>query len=80
MHPSFVEIRIIPRLARKSGEHRKDGRGMLRNTTDPLVVHIVPHLSSGKSGAARKGDRRDIRACNQPLGNAHCPMPATEKR
>ena len=32
----------------KSGEHRKDGGGMLRYISDPLVVHIVPHLSSGK--------------------------------
>ena len=44
-------------------------------TSDPLAVHIVPRLPRKRSGAPR-----DARAYIRPLGSAHCPTPATQKR
>ena len=44
-------------------------------TSDPLAVHIVPRLPRKRGGAPR-----DARAYIQPLGSAHCPTPATQKR
>ena len=44
-------------------------------TSDPLAVHIVPRLPCKRSGAPR-----DARAYIRPLGSAHCPTPATQKR
>ena len=39
------------------------------------AVHIVPRLPR-----KRGGDPRDARAYIRPLGSAHCPTPATQKR
>ena len=47
----------------------------MRRTSDPLAVHIVPRLPR-----KRGGDPRDARAYIRPLGSAHCPTPATQKR
>ena len=44
-------------------------------TSNPLAVHIVPRLPRKSGGAPR-----NARAYIQPLGNAHCPTPATQKR
>ena len=44
-------------------------------TSDPLAVHIVPRLPRKRGGAPR-----DARAYIRPLGSAHCPTPATQKR
>ena len=62
-----LAVHIVPRLAEPQGT---PGR-----TSDPLAVHIVPRLPRKSSGAAR-----DARAYIQPLGGAHCPTPATQKR
>ena len=50
-------------------------QGTLGRTSDPLAVHIVPRLPRKRGGAPR-----DARAYIRPLGNAHCPTPATQKR
>ena len=57
--------------------HAKEAetQGTPGRTSDPLAVHIVPRLPR-KSG----GDPRDARAYIRPLGSAHCPTPATQKR
>ena len=44
-------------------------------TSDPLAVHIVPRVPRKRGGAPR-----DARAYIRPLGSAHCPTPATQKR
>ena len=50
-------------------------QGTPGRTSDPLAVHLVPRLPRKSSGAPR-----DARAYIQPLGSAHCPTPATQKR
>ena len=57
--------------------HAKDAEpeGTPGRTSDPLAVHIVPRLPR-----KRRGARRDARAYIRPLGSAHCPTPATQKR
>ena len=50
-------------------------QGTLGRTSDPLAMHIVPRLPRKRGGAPR-----DARAYIRPLGNAHCPTPATQKR
>ena len=59
------------------GCHAKEAetQGTPGRTSDPLAMHIVPRLP-GKRG----GDPRDARAYIRPLGNAHCPTPARQKR
>ena len=56
--------------------HAKEAetQGTPGRTSDPLAMHIVPRLPRKRSG-----DPRDARACIRPLGNAHCPTPATQK-
>ena len=46
-----------------------------KRISDPLAVHIVPRLPRNSVGAPR-----DARAYIRPLGSAHCPTPATQKR
>ena len=90
-----LAVHIVPRLPRKRGGDPRDARaiswqctlchachakaaetqGTPGRTSDPLAVHIVPRLPR-KSG----GDPRDARAYIRPLGSAHCPTPATQKR
>ena len=57
--------------------HAKDAEphGTPGRTSDPLAVHIVPRLPRKRGGAPR-----DARAYIRPLGSAHCPTPATQKR
>ena len=57
--------------------HAKEAetQGTPGRASDPLAMHIVPRLPR-----KRGGDPRDARACIRPLGNAHCPTPATQKR
>ena len=50
-------------------------QGTPGRTSNPLAVHIVPRLPRKSGGAPR-----DARAYIQPLGSAHCPTPATQKR
>ena len=50
-------------------------QGTPGRTSDPLAVHIVPRLPHKRGGAPR-----DARAYIRPLGSAHCPTPATQKR
>ena len=56
--------------AKEAEPHGTPGR-----TSDPLAVHIVPLLPRKRGGAPR-----DARAYIRPLGSAHCPTPATQKR
>ena len=57
--------------------HAKEAetQGTPGRTSDPLAMHIVPRLPR-----KRGGDPRDARAYIRPLGKAHCPTPATQKR
>ena len=57
--------------------HAKEAepQGTPGRTSDPLAMHIVPRLPRKSDGAPR-----DARAYIRPLGNAHCPTPATQKR
>ena len=57
--------------------HAKEAepQGTPGRTSDPLAVHIVPRLPRKRGGAPR-----DARAYIRPLGSAHCPTPATQKR
>ena len=57
--------------------HAKEAepQGTPGRTSDPLAVHIVPRLPRKRDGAPR-----DARAYIRPLGSAHCPTPATQKR
>ena len=57
--------------------HAKEAetQGTPGRTSDPLAVHIVPRLPRKRSG-----DPRDARAYIRPLGSAHCPTPAAQKR
>ena len=62
--------------------HRRDTGGTPGRTSDPLAVHIVPRLprkSGGDQGTPER-HRRDAKAYIRPLGSAHCPTPATQKR
>ena len=54
---------------------RAEPRGTPGRTSDPLAVHIVPRLPHKRGGAPR-----DAKAYIRPLGSAHCPTPATQKR
>ena len=51
---------------------KAEPQGTPGRTSDPLAVHIVPRLPRKRGGAPR-----DARAYIRPLGNAHCPTPAT---
>ena len=53
----------------------REPQGTPGRTSDPLAVHIVPRLPRKSGGAPR-----DARAYIRPLGSAHCPTPATQKR
>ena len=57
--------------------HAKEAepQGTPGRTSDPLAMHIVPRLSRKRGGAPR-----DARTYIRPLGSAHCPTPATQKR
>ena len=86
-----LAIHIVPRLPRKRGGvhptpwqctlshacHAKEAetQGTPGRASDPLAMHIVPRLPR-----KRGGEPRDARAYIRPLGNAHCPTPATQKR
>ena len=56
-------------------QKRREPQGTPGRTSDPLAVHIVPRLPRKRGGAPR-----DARAYIRPLGSAHCPTPATQKR
>ena len=62
--------------------HRRDAGQTPRRTSDPLAVHIVTCLPRKRGGdqGTPEGRRRDARAYIRPLGNAHCPTPAAQKR
>ena len=62
--------------------HQRDARGTPGRTSDPLAMDIVPRLprKSGRDQGTPVGHQRDARAYIRPLGNGHCPTPATQKR
>ena len=66
-----LAVHIVPRLPRKSG----GAQGTPGRTSNPLAVHLVPRLPRKSGGAPR-----DARAYIRPLGSAHCPTPATQKK
>ena len=85
-----LAVHIVPRLPGRQGVHRTawqctlshachakeaEPQGTPGRTSDPLAVHIVPRLPRKRGGAPR-----DARAYIRPLGSAHCPTPATQKR
>ena len=71
VHPTPWQCTLSHACHAKAAEpQRMPGR-----TSDPLAVHIVPRLPHKRSGAPR-----DARAYIRPLGSAHCPTPATQKR
>ena len=67
-----LAVHIVPRLPRKRGGDPRNARAY---TSDPLAVHIVPRLPR-----KRGGDPRNARAYIRPIGSAHCPTPATQRR
>ena len=81
VHPTPLAVHIVPRLPRKRG----GAQGTPGRTSDPLAVHIVPRLPRKmhivpRLPRKRGRDPRDARAYIRPLGSAHCPTPATQKR
>ena len=85
VHPTPWQCTLSHACHAKAAEtkgHRRDTGGTPRRTSDPLAVHIVPRLprkSGGDQGTPGR-HRRDARAYIRPLGTAHCPTPATQKR
>ena len=80
-----LAMHIVPRLLRKSGRDQgtpEGTGGTPGRTSDPLAVHIVPRLprKSGGDQGTPEEHRRDAKAYIRPLGSAHCPTPATQKR
>ena len=71
VHPTPWQCRLCHACHAKEAEPQ----GTPGRTSDPLAVHIVPRLPR-----KRGGDPRDARAYIRPLGSAHCPTPATQKR
>ena len=73
-----LAMHIVPRLPRKRG-------GDQGTPAEPRGVHPTPwqctlsHACHAKE-AETKGRQRNPGAYIQPLGNAHCPTPATQKR
>ena len=59
--------------------HQRDARGTPGRTSDPLAMDIVPRLPR-RTGGDQATPQRDARAYIRPLGNGHCPTPATQKR
>ena len=71
VHPTPWQCTLSHACHAKAAEPQ----GTPGRTSDPLAVHIVPRLPRKSGGAPR-----DARAYIQPLGSAHCPTPATQKR
>ena len=76
-----LAMKIVPRLPRKRG----GAQGTPGRTSDPLAMQIVPRLPRKmhivpRLPRKRGGAPRDARAYIKPLGSAHCPTPATQKR
>ena len=71
VHPTPWQCKLSHACHAKEAEPQ----GTPGRTSDPLAVHIVPRLPRKSSGAPR-----DARAYIRPLGSAHCPTPATQKR
>ena len=73
-----LAMHIVPRLPRKRG-------GDQGTPAEPRGVHPTPwqytlsHACHAKE-AETKGRQRNPGAYIRPLGNAHCPTPATQKR
>ena len=85
VHPTPWQCTLSHACHAKEAEtkgHRRDTGGTPGRTSDPLAVHIVPRLprKSGGDQGTPEGHRRDARAYIRPLGSAHCPTPATQKR
>ena len=85
VHPTPWRCTLSHACHAKAAEtkgHRRDAGGTPGRTSDPLAVHIVPRLprKSGGDQGTPEGRRRDASAYIRPLGGAHCPTPATQKR
>ena len=65
-----LAMHIVPRLPRKRGGRQRD--------PTPWQC-TLPHACHAKE-AETQGRQRDTRAYIRPLGNAHCPTPATQKK
>ena len=71
VHPTPWQYTLSHACHAKAAEPQ----GTPERTSDPLAVHIVPRLPRNSVGAPR-----DARTYIRPLGSAHCPTPATQKR
>ena len=85
VHPTPWQCTLSHACHAKAAEtkgHRRDTGGTPGRTSDPLAVHIVPRLprKSGGDQGTPEEHRWDSRAYIRPLGSAHCPTPATQKR
>ena len=78
VHPTPWQCTLSHACHAKEGRQR-DASGTPGRTSDPLTVHIVPRLPR-KRGGDPGTPARNPRAYIRPLGSAHCPTPATQKR
>ena len=67
-----LAVQTVPRLPRKSGGAPRGRQGV---HPTPWQYTLSPRLPRKRGGAPR-----DARAYIRPLGTAHCPTPATQKR
>ena len=67
---------IVPRLARKRDPGTPEGRQGVHPTPWQCTLSHACHAKEAET----QGRQRDARAYIQPLGSAHCPTPATQKR
>ena len=73
-----LPVHIVPRLPRKSSGAQGTPEGHQHVHPTPWQC-TLSHACHAKA-AEPKGHRRDARAYIRPLGSAHCPTPATQKR
>ena len=80
VHPTPWQCTLSHACHAKAAEtkgHWRDAGGTPGRTSGPLAVHIVPRLPR-KRGGDQARDTGGTQA--GPLGSAHCPTPATQKR
>ena len=73
-----LAVHIVPRLPRKSSGAQGTPEG--RQGVHPIPGQCTLSHACHAKAAEPKGHRRDARAYIRPLGNAHCPTPATQKQ
>ena len=70
-----------PTPATQKRRRPRDASGTPGRTSDPLAVHIVTlSFACHAKEAETQGRQRNPGAYIRPLGSAHCPTPATQKR